>query len=220
VGDYVLIKNHNLPQNQSRKPQPKYIGPAIIISLPKPFPDQDPTYAEVLNFSPPTRVHHVPICDMKPYYYRTDAQGFNVQVAVEELANRNEQSRENRVQIPRDLLIQELPPDNDEPHVPREMQRSDNMSFTPTCESTVAVNSNTSPPVTDPQPEQSPAPQELNEHTFPPSCSNQSSPSPTNSHQQPEEPSYQPECDSINHSSDDGLYEDALPAETFPFEAE
>jgi hypothetical protein len=128
VGDSVLVRHHCLPREQSRKLQTKWTGPAIILRVHRNTPDGDPTYVEVINFKPeegrvqPPRIQQFAICDIKPFYLRTDEEAFKIQQGVEDYGRRDAE-RHNRVYIPRDLLYdydsEEEPPNRAGEQAPR-----------------------------------------------------------------------------------------------------
>jgi len=108
VGDSVLLKNHAHTIGQSRKLQPKWIGPAIILGLPQPNPQIPPVYAKVPNFYKGTKIHHVPLADMKPYYYKIGSSGFQTQVGLSELlTQRTEAAEEPDVPIPPEFFAED-----------------------------------------------------------------------------------------------------------------
>lgn len=106
VGDSVLLRNNNMKKNLTHKLQPKWIGPAIILKLHKPFADRDPTCAEVLNFFPKAHVHSTAIEHMKRYYFRSKTDKHRIQLTVEDLESPEQPVPAARVEIPEANLLE------------------------------------------------------------------------------------------------------------------
>lgn len=111
VGDSVLLRHHNISKDVGRKFQEKWIGPAVILRVHRPFPDVDPTYVEVILFADPNdnrkkaQIKSIPICDLKPFYLRTDSEQCHLQLGVEALNSRSQNRPTQDIYIPQHDLF-------------------------------------------------------------------------------------------------------------------
>lgn len=72
VGQMVLVLNKGRIVHESRKLQPKWKGPGIIVRLPKTKEEEDPLYAEVLLFKPQPHTMTCPLSDITLYNCRSE----------------------------------------------------------------------------------------------------------------------------------------------------
>lgn len=70
VADWVLVRNKGRIVHESKKLQPKWKGPGVILRLPQSETDDDPRYAEVLLFQPTPHTLKSPLSDIVAYHRR------------------------------------------------------------------------------------------------------------------------------------------------------